>query len=87
MCATPKDGGRDHSLKTLKMKLDAVMPSTTAVAVANPDQSAGAGVNPDVQMGAQQSLPSGDQQPVYTQQEHQAAVEAPENDDKPKDER
>ena len=87
VCATPKDGGRDHSLKTLKMKLDAVMPSTTAVAVANPDQSAGAGVSPDVQMGAQQSLPSGDQQPMYTQHEHQAAVEAPENDDKPKDER
>ena len=90
VCATPKDGGRDHSLKTLKMKLDAVMPSTAAAAtaaVANPDQSALAGVNPDVQMGAQQSLPSGDQQPVYTQQEHQAAVEAPENDDKPKDER
>ena len=90
VCATPKDGSRDHSLKTLKMKLDAVMPSatTTTTAVANPDQSSAA-VNPDVPQGAQNVPPSAsaDQQPVQTQHEHHTAVEGPDSDDKAKEER
>ena len=93
VCATPKDGNRDHSLKTLKMKLDAVMPSATTTAVANPDQSTGtvavAAVNPDVPQGTQ-SLPpsaSGDQQAVPTQVEHHTAIEGQDSDDKAKEER
>ena len=96
---TPKDGNRDHSLKTLKMKLDAVMPpsaTTAAAAVANPDAvNPGTGIpgtvinGTDIPQGTQ-NLPSGDQQQpaVPTQHEqHTAAVEGPDVDDKAKEER